>query len=182
MFAFIGYVAQHEIRFPWAITLDGTPFPILELTPPEQWDSLPIAGKIQILLFIGFLEVYSEFAPGPGSSAGQQHYTRGGKPGSYPRFQGLPHNVPWDLYDPLKVYREVPEAKKEKRLLAELTNGHLAMIGIMSIMCEQSITGSVPVLSGFVKPYTGQIMAPFENNLIIDYDSVFAEWGINLAS
>jgi hypothetical protein len=32
------------------------------------------------------------------------------------------------------------------------------------------------------KPYTGQIMAPFENNLIIDYDGVFAEWGINLLS
>jgi hypothetical protein len=35
MFAFIGYLAQYEIRFPWAMALDGTPFPILELTPPE---------------------------------------------------------------------------------------------------------------------------------------------------
>lgn len=107
MFAFMGYMTQRELRFPWSITLDGTPFPSLDLTPPEQWDALPLAGKIQIILFIGFLEFYSELSPSDDShdsktrrGSGQIHYTKpGGKPGRYPSF-GLPHPVPWDLYDP----------------------------------------------------------------------------------
>jgi hypothetical protein len=180
MFAFLGYVSQYEVRFPWAMTLDGTPFPILELTPPEQWDALPIAAKLQIIAFVGFLEFYSELTVGPGSPAGQKiHYMKGGKPGKYPPFVGLPHNVPWDLYDPLKIYRMVPDSKKERGLLVELNNGRLAMIGIMGFMCEHTTPGSVPLLSGVVKPYHGQVMAPFEFNLIIDYDALFSSWGVS---
>lgn len=37
-----------------------------------------------------------------------------------------------------------------------------AMIGIMSFLCEAKIPGSVPALKGLVKPYSGQVMAPFE--------------------
>jgi hypothetical protein len=62
----------------------------------------------------------------------------------------------------------------------ELNNGRLSMIGIMVFMCEHSIPGSVPILTGVIKPCAGQIMAPFEYNLIIDYDEIFAAWGITL--
>ena len=56
MAAFVGYCVQSNFRWPWAMTMDGTPFPSLELSPPEQWDALPLPSKLQIILFIGFLE------------------------------------------------------------------------------------------------------------------------------
>jgi hypothetical protein len=71
-------------------------------------------------------------------------------------------------------------SKRERGLLMELNNGRLSMIGIMVFMCEHSIPGSVPILTGVIKPCAGQIMAPFEYNLIIDYDEIFAAWGITL--
>lgn len=176
MFAFVGYCVQYDTRFPWAVTLDGSPFPILELTPPEQWDILPIASKLQIILFIGFLEAYSELTP----VTGDKHYTKGGKPGKYPAFRGLPHNVPWNLYDPLQVYRYAPRAEKERGLVVELNNGRLAMIGIMGFMCEHVTPGSVPFLKNLILPYDGQIMAPFEYNYIIDYEPILEAWGISI--
>ena len=35
------------------------------------------------------------------------------------------------------------------------------MIGIMSIMAAQKVEGSVPALAGLIKPYAGDVMAPF---------------------
>jgi hypothetical protein len=57
-----GYCVQSSWVFPWALTSDGTPFPPISLSPPEQWDVLPFASKAQILLFIGFLEFFNEFS------------------------------------------------------------------------------------------------------------------------
>ena len=51
--------------------------------------------------------------------------------------------------------------KKEKALLAELNNGRLAQLGIMAFLAEQKVPGAVPALSGMVKPYAGEVMAPF---------------------
>mmetsp|Transcript_12982 Transcript_12982/g.18549 ORF Transcript_12982/g.18549 Transcript_12982/m.18549 type:complete len:191 (-) Transcript_12982:712-1284(-) len=64
MAAFVGYCVQSNFQFPWSMTMDGTAFPGSSLSPPEQWDALPLAAKIQIILFIGFLEWYSELTPG----------------------------------------------------------------------------------------------------------------------
>ena len=36
---------------------------------------------------------------------------------------------------------------------------HLA--GIMAFLAEQKVPGSVPAITGFVKPYAGEVMAPF---------------------
>jgi hypothetical protein len=36
------------------------------------------------------------------------------------------------------------------------------MLGIMGFLSEQTIPGSVPILTGVVKPYDGEVMAPFE--------------------
>jgi len=55
MAAFVGYCIQSNFHFPWPMTMDGTPFPSTDFSPPEQWAALPDVAKMQILLFIGFL-------------------------------------------------------------------------------------------------------------------------------
>ena len=54
--------------------------------------------------------------------------------------------------------------KKAKGLLAEINNGRLAMIGIFGFLSEAKVPGSVPFLTGIVKPYDGDSMAPFLAN------------------
>ena len=59
MFAFVGYIAAaNGFTFPWAMQLDGTPFPTTG-NAPEAWDAVSDSGKLQIFLFIGFLEFVS---------------------------------------------------------------------------------------------------------------------------
>lgn len=164
MAAFVGYCVQSNFHFPWALSLDGTPFPSTDLSPPEQWDALPFASKLQIIAFIGFLEWYSELTPGAGAENGLTHYTKGGIPGKYPTFDGIPHSVPMNLYDPLGLSKNMSAEQSEKGLRAEINNGRLAMLGIFGFVCAQTIPGSVPVLSGIVGPYSGEVMAPFEGN------------------
>ncbi|GAX13317.1 hypothetical protein FisN_17Hh258 [Fistulifera solaris] len=157
MAAFVGYCVQSVYHFPWALTLDRQSYPSVNLSPPEQWDALPTAGKLQILIFVGFLEFFSE-------AAQPVHYTKGGKPGEFPPFLGsklIPHPVPLNLYDPFGQAASMDEEKKAIRLRAEINNGRLAMIGIMGFLTEQKIPGSVPLLTGIVKPYAGEVMSPF---------------------
>lgn len=162
MAAFVGHVVQSNFVFPWAMTSDGTPFPGTDLSPPDQWDALPFAAKLQIVLFVGFLEFWSELTPGGGSDIGLTHYTKGGVPGKYPSFEGVPHDVPFkNLFDPLGLSRSRTDAQKEKGLLVEINNGRLAMIGILGFVAAEQTPGSVPALEGIVKSYSGECMAPF---------------------
>ena len=50
-------------------------------SPPDQWDALPSAAKVQILCFIGLLEVFSESTTILALSD-NKHYMSGGKPGA----------------------------------------------------------------------------------------------------
>jgi hypothetical protein len=156
MAAFVGYCVQSNFVFPWALTTGGMPHPSTDLSPPEQWDALPFASKVQIILFVGFLEWYSELY-----GNGEAHYTKGGKPGAYPTFENLPHKVPLNLFDPLGMSKKRSEEAKARGLIAEINNGRLAQLGIFGFLCEQTIPGSVPALTGIVKPYVGEVMAPF---------------------
>lgn len=160
MAAFVGYVVQSNFVWPWQMTMDGAPFPSTDLSPPEQWDALPLAAKLHIMIFVGFLEWYSELTPGEGADSGATHYTKGGQPGKYPSFDAVPHAVPFDLYDPFKLSVNMSAEDKEKRLRAEINNGRLAQLGIFGFLCAQTIPGSVPMLEGIVKPYSGEVMAP----------------------
>ena len=65
------------------------------------------------------------------------------------------------MYDPLGLARFMSDEMKEQRLRSEINNGRLAMLGIMGFLSEQTIPGSVPILKGVVKPYSGEVMAPF---------------------
>lgn len=162
MAAFVGYCVQSNIHFPWAMTLDGTPFPSTDLSPPEQWDALPLASRLQIILFVGFLEFYSELTPAAGVESGLTHYTKGGIPGKYPTFDAIPHGVPFNsLYDPFGWNKNMSEEQKEKRLRAEINNGRLAQLGIIGFLSEQKMEGAVPLLKGVVPHYDGEPMAPF---------------------
>ena len=90
---------------------------------------------------------------------------RGGKPGYFPTFAQLPHPVPFNLYDPFGFSKNATPEKKAKSLLAEVNNGRLAMIGLMGFLAEAQTPGSVPALANLgIKPYAGDIMAPFEGN------------------
>merc|ERR1719421_1101468 len=92
---------------------------------------------------------------------------KGGKPGYFPSFQSsegtLPsiHPMPLDLFDPFGFTKKMTPEKKEKSLVAEINNGRLAMLGIMAFVAESKVPGAVPVLKGLIKPYDGEVMAPF---------------------
>merc|ERR1712072_1074606 len=105
------------------------------LSAPAIWDALPISARFQIVLTIGFFEFWSESSYIL-QAEGEKHYMRGGKPGYFPTFKELPHPVPFNLYDPFGFSKKMPAEKKAKRLTAEINNGRLAMIGLMSLLSE----------------------------------------------
>jgi len=163
MAAFVGYIVQSNgICFPWKLTGE-TSFADIAAAggPADQWDALPTISKVQILLFIGFLETCSE-SKYILEQSGNSHYMRGGKPGAFPSIKSIfPHPIPLDLFDPFGLSKNASPEKKAKGLLAETNNGRLAMLGIMGFVAESKVSGSVPALTGIIKPYAGEVMAPF---------------------
>merc|ERR1712113_1208776 len=118
--------------------------------PPDQWDALPTAAKLQILGFIAFLEIVGENTYILELS-GEKHYMRGGKPGFYPSLKTwMPHPVPFDLFDPFGLQKNMSPEKKATSLVAEINNGRLAMLGIMAFVAEAKVPGAVPALSGLI--------------------------------
>ncbi|MGK3735200.1 MAG: hypothetical protein ACI8RD_010321 [Bacillariaceae sp.] len=164
MFAFVGYIVHaNGIKFPWPMMLDGTPFPSGN-NPPQLWDEIPDNSKWQIFGLVLFLELWSELSTGD-----HKHYMRGGKPGDFPDFNTvtLPHPVPFNsLFDPFNLSKKASDEKKARGLEIEINNGRLAMLGIFGFLCEATLPGSVPTLSGIVQPYAGEVMAPFTQNML----------------
>ncbi|KAJ8603671.1 hypothetical protein CTAYLR_010035 [Chrysophaeum taylorii] len=168
MAGFLGFCAQctplvsgpHKI-LPYSGYVPGC-------TPQEQWDNIPLYGKLQIFVLIGMLESYGE---GAGSPEGYVHYTKGGKPGYYPPIKGNAFGqIQFDLFDPLGWF---PKNKTPEQLArgtkAEINNGRLAMIGLLGLLSESATPGSVPLLSGFASfpKYTGNVMIPFETDFTL---------------
>jgi hypothetical protein len=171
MAAFVGFCVQSNgICFPWALTggpLGDASIMFSDISaaggPGDQWDALPTMSKLQILGFVGFLEMLSETTYFL-NEAGEKHYVNGGKPGFFPPFSklSLPHPVPLDLFDPFGFTKKMSPERKAKALVAEINNGRLAMIGIFGLL-SVSKGLYVPGLDGIdgIKPYSGEYMAPF---------------------
>jgi len=165
MAAFVGFVVQSNFHWPWAMTLSGTTYADIAAAggPASQFDALPTSAKLQILAFVGLLEIWSESNYAQ-NAAGNKHYMSGGKPGVMPSFAPLRATIGHpvlDLFDPFGFSKNAPAEKKEKGLLMEINNGRLAQIGIMAFVAESKVPGSVPLLTGIVKPYAGEPMAFF---------------------
>merc|ERR1719409_2229146 len=166
MAAFVGYVLQsNNFHFPGNLA-NGVSYESIAAAggPVDQWDAMPTWGKVQIILFVGLLELFSE-SDYILKKSNMKHYMAGGKPGAFPSIKdarpAIPHPIPFDLYDPLGIASTDPE-KKAKGLLAEVNNGRLAMLGIMGFIAEAKIPGAVPALTGLIEPYKGAVMGlPF---------------------
>jgi len=152
MAAFVGYCVQSNFVFPWKETLAGAPHPEASLGPEAQWDAVPDLAKWQIIFLIGALEIYDECGGGT-----MPHYMRGRKPGQYPSFQVFRDNIHFvfDLYDPFGVNKNMSDEKREERLVMEINNGRLAMLGIFGFLSADTIPGSVPGLASIAKQYEG---------------------------
>ncbi|CAH0370913.1 unnamed protein product, partial [Pelagomonas calceolata] len=146
MAAFLGYMAG-------ATELVSGPHKILPyrgfepgLTPPEQWDAIPLYGKLQILVIVGMLESYGEIlAP---------HYTKGGLPGYYPPIKGKRPELIFNLYDPFNFF-EGDSAEKKVR-------ASVPLCFLASLPCFVRATGRSPsiVSTGARAPHRGQQRPP----------------------
>jgi hypothetical protein len=182
MAGFVGFCLHaNGIHFPWSVPGDELCAP--GVSPPLLWQNIPEIAKYQILGTIGLFEIYSEAAQAKVPEYGG-HYMRGGKPGFFPPFKALkgegengiptdsdgnvmlPHPVPLNLYDPFGFNKNKTEEWKAKKLQMEINNGRLAMIGLMSLLSEGAIPGSVPALKGLI-PASGEInvMSPLDFTL-----------------
>ena len=156
MFGFCGFMVHaNDIRTQGDAIAASVP---TGLSAPAVWDALPDIAKWQIILFVGCLEWYDEYHFANEDGTKPKHYMRGGMPGKYPDFDGLPLN----LFDPFKLFKRSTDEQKAKGRLAEINNGRLAMIGMMGFVAEAKVPGSVPALKGLVGTYNGNIMVPFE--------------------
>jgi hypothetical protein len=180
MAGFVGFcIHANGIHFPWKVPGDELCAP--GVSPPLLWQGIPDEAKWQILLTIGLFEFYSEAAMAKSPGMGG-HYMRGGKPGLFPAFKApkgegfkgipadddgnplLPHPVPLNLYDPFGFNKNKTEEWKADKLRIEINNGRLAMIGLMSLLSEGAVPGSVPGLQGLNIPSSGEInvMSPLD--------------------
>merc|ERR1712165_25555 len=128
--------------------------PSTDLSPEAQWDAIPDAAKWQIILGVGFLEIWDEIGGcavdgGDPEDTRLPHYTKGRLPGQYPTFDNFRkhiHPLPFDLYDPFRFSRNKSEADKAKGRIMDINNVRLAMIVIMVFLAADNVKGSVPLL------------------------------------
>merc|ERR1712072_1551993 len=129
MLASVGYIAGAAgITFPGNIAGDISFASVNADGVFSAWSNVPEGGKLQILMLIFLLELSSE--------SKKPHYMRGGMPGIWaPKIK---------FWDPLGFMGALSEEQKAKKRKAELKNGRLAMIGIISFLVGHNLPGAVP--------------------------------------
>ena len=165
MAGFLGFCAQStplvagEHSLPYRYRGESLTYPtppyrgfVENVSPQEQWDNIPLIGKLQIFGIIGMLESYGEIL--------DVHYTNGGLPGYYPPIRGNRPELWFNLYDPFNWFDEDKDKVRGRQV--EINNGRLAMLGILSILSESKVPGSVPLITGLIPEYSGSYMVPFE--------------------
>jgi len=166
MAGFLGFCAQSTDLVSGEHTYAPYKGYVAGCTPQEQWDNIPLYGKLQIVVFVGMLESYGE---GAGSPEGYVHYTKGGQPGYFPPIQGQAFGqIPFNLWDPFQFPggpSSQDAASKERGLKVEVNNGRLAMIGLFSLLSESKglIVPGLDSIADFPK-YAGDVMVPFSND------------------
>jgi len=121
--AFLGQiVTRNGIHLPGDIDTAGTAFNSI----PDGWaavGALPQAGLLQIVGFVGFLELFV-----------MKDITGGEFVGDF-RNEAL--DFGWDTFD--------EETKLSKRAI-ELNNGRAAMMGILGLMVHEQLGGDLPIV------------------------------------
>merc|ERR1719191_435110 len=147
MLASVGYlVGAAGITFPGEIA-KGVTFASCNADGVyNAWSNIPEEGKLQILFLILCLETATE--------SKKPHYMRGGVPG---RIDPLPFDRAegtsglWApkirFWDPLNFTGALSAEQKARKRKAELKNGRLAMIGMVSFLIGHNLPGSVPALT-----------------------------------
>jgi len=143
MLATIGYiVGAAGITFPGEIAKGVTFESVNSEGVYMAWSKVPEEGKLQMLLWAFALELASE--------SKKPHYMRGGVPG---KIDSLPFDGIKGLWapkikfwDPLNFLGELTPEQKARKRKAELKNGRLAMISIISFLVGHNLPGSVPAL------------------------------------
>lgn len=143
MLACVGYITGAAgITFPGDIA-KGVSFASVNAEGVfNAWGNTPVEGKLQILLLIFALEMSTE--------SKKPHYMRGGVPGKIDQlpFEGI--KGLWapkiKFWDPLGFTNALTDEQKAKKRKAELKNGRLAMIGMISFLVSHNLPGAVPAV------------------------------------
>ncbi len=121
--AFLGnIITRAGVKLPGDIDYSGTSFDSI----PNGWaavNAIPQAGLLQIVAFVGALELFV-----------MKDITGGEFPGDF-RNEAL--DFGWDTFD--------EETKLSKRGI-ELNNGRAAMMGILGLMMHEQLGGSIPIV------------------------------------
>jgi len=141
MLACVGYITGAAgITFPGDLA-NGVSFASVNADGVfNAWGNVPVEGKLQILLLIFALEFATE--------SKKPHYMRGGVPGKFDQlpFSGIKGlwapNI--KFWDPLGFMGALTDEQKARKRKAELKNGRLAMIGIISFLVSHNLPGAVP--------------------------------------
>ncbi len=121
--AFLGnIITRAGVRLPGDIDFSGTSFESI----PNGWaavDAIPDKGLLQMLFFVGWLEllVMKDITGGEFIGDFRNNYIDFG----------------WDTFD--------EETKLQKRAI-ELNNGRAAMFGILGLMVHEQLGGSIPIV------------------------------------
>mmetsp|Transcript_154 Transcript_154/g.240 ORF Transcript_154/g.240 Transcript_154/m.240 type:complete len:208 (+) Transcript_154:1491-2114(+) len=133
--AFLGQIVTRAgIHLPGSIDTDGDTFDSYPDGAAALFgpDAIPTAGLIQIVGFIGFLELFvMKDVTGEAEFAGD--------------FRNGALDFGWDTFG--------PETQLKKRAI-ELNNGRAAMMGILGLMMHEQLEGNPVIGFGFATNYS----------------------------